>query len=92
MKKIQNLLAGDAANLHAFRAALRAALDSNSGSGGFQKSGKKFDEGFIGAVFYGRSSKADFQRAIDGARDFVLAGHVVARGQRKPRCRWPGFR
>ena len=73
-EKIENLLTGDAANLHTFIAPVYAALDSNSGFWGFQKIGEESDESFIGSVFDGGGTKANFQRATEGAGNFVFAG------------------
>src|SRR5882757_5925791 len=86
-EQIENLLPGDAANLHTFVAPVFAALDSNSGFWGFQKIGEELDQGFIGAVFDGGSAEANFQRATEGAGDFVFAGprlHADIEGQRSP--------
>ena len=73
-EKIENLLPGDAANLHTFFAPVYAALDSNSGFWGFQKTGEELDQGFIGTVFDRWSTEANSQRAAKGAADFVFAG------------------
>lgn len=74
MEEIENLLPGDASNLHTFVAAVFTALDSNSGFWGFQKIAEKSDQGFIGAVFDGRGAKTNFQRSTKSAGDFVFAG------------------
>jgi hypothetical protein len=73
-EKIENLLPGDATNLHTFVAPVFAALDSNSGFWGFQKIGEESDESFIGVVFDGRSAKTNFQCAAESAGDFVFTG------------------
>src|SRR5579859_5281629 len=73
-EKIENLLPGDAANLHTFVAPVFAALDSNSGFWGFQKIGEEPGQGFIGAIFDGRSAESNFQRATKRAGDFVFTG------------------
>src|SRR5258707_13269481 len=74
MEEIENLLPGDATNLHTFVAPVFAALDSNSGFWGFQKIGEKSDQGFIGAAFNGRGAEPNFQRPTEGSGDFVFAG------------------
>src|SRR5260221_13777818 len=72
-EQIENLLPGDAANLHTFVAPVFAALDSNSGFWGFQKIGEELDQRFIGAIFNGGSAEANFQRDTPGAGDLVFS-------------------
>src|SRR5258705_7106810 len=73
MEEIENLLPGDATNLHAFVAPVFAALDSNSGFWGFQKIGEKSNQSLIGAVFNGRGAEANFPRPTEGSGAFVFA-------------------
>ena len=67
LEQIQDLLASDAANFHAFQAALRAALNSNSRLCGFQKIGEEFDERIVGVFLNGPGAETNFQGAGQGA-------------------------
>lgn len=70
-EQLIDLLFGYAADFDAFCAASLAAQESNSGFGRFQKVGKEFDQGFVGAVFQRGSLQANFDGAGHFAGDFI---------------------
>ena len=74
MQQLFDLPARHALDNNTLRSAAIAAEDSNSRLGPFQKSGEKFAEGLIGAIFDCRRGKPDPHGTSDYARDFIAAG------------------